>query len=146
MISKIEDLHRQKAAYIYIRQSTVAQVRHHQESTERQYGLRDKAVELGWASSMIRILDQDLGKSGAQLTGREDPLPPRAPGRRRRPPGVAVRGGARALGVPGRGLLPPAGGQAYEGGEQEKARDRGHVSTGRAHCKGRPQASARPTT
>jgi DNA invertase Pin-like site-specific DNA recombinase len=72
MISKIEDLHRQKAAYIYIRQSTVAQVRHHQESTERQYGLRDKAVELGWAPSMIRILDQDLGKSGSQITGRED--------------------------------------------------------------------------
>jgi DNA invertase Pin-like site-specific DNA recombinase len=71
MISKIEDHHRNKAACIYIRQSTVAQVRHHQESTERQYRLKEKALELGWAPSMIRILDQDLGQSGAQIAGRE---------------------------------------------------------------------------
>lgn len=53
MIGKIEDQHRQKAAYIYLRQSTMAQVRHHQESTERQYALKEKAVELGWTPGMI---------------------------------------------------------------------------------------------
>lgn len=64
--------HQSKPAYIYIRQSTLAQVRHHQESTERQYALRDKALALGWPQTSIRILDRDLGQSGAQMTGRED--------------------------------------------------------------------------
>ena len=72
MISKIKDCHRQKPAYIYIRQSTMGQVRHHQESTERQYALKDKAIQLGWNPPTIRVLDQDLGKSGSQLTGRKD--------------------------------------------------------------------------
>jgi DNA invertase Pin-like site-specific DNA recombinase len=72
MISKIEGRHRQRAAYVYIRQSTLAQVRHHRESTERQYALRDKAIELGWAPAAIRILDRDLGVSGAQASNRED--------------------------------------------------------------------------
>jgi len=72
MISKIEECHRQKAAYIYIRQSSMAQVRNNQESTERQYALKDRALELGWNQSMIRILDRDLGLSGAGVTGRED--------------------------------------------------------------------------
>jgi DNA invertase Pin-like site-specific DNA recombinase len=50
----------------------MGQVRHHQESTERQYRLRDKALELGWGTESIRTLDRDLGQSGAQATGRED--------------------------------------------------------------------------
>ncbi len=50
----------------------MGQVRFHQESTERQYALKDKAVSLGWCQSNIQILDRDLGKSGAQITGRED--------------------------------------------------------------------------
>jgi len=69
---KISENHRSKPAYIYIRQSTMAQVRHHQESTERQYALRQKALELGWNETTIRILDRDLGVSGTQMTGRED--------------------------------------------------------------------------
>lgn len=72
MIGKIEDQHLLKPAYIYLRQSSMAQVRHHQESTERQYALKDKALELGWNPAMIRTLDRDLGISGAQMTGRED--------------------------------------------------------------------------
>jgi hypothetical protein len=44
---KIQRNHLEKPAYIYIRQSTMAQVRHHQESTERQYALKEKAIELG---------------------------------------------------------------------------------------------------
>jgi len=72
MISKVEDHHRQRPAYIYIRQSTLGQVRHHRESTERQYALREKAIQLGWKASTIRILDRDLGQSGAQMSNRAD--------------------------------------------------------------------------
>ena len=61
-----------RPAYIYLRQSTPGQVRHHQESTERQYALREKARELGWSESLIRTLDRDLGKTGTEMTGRED--------------------------------------------------------------------------
>jgi DNA invertase Pin-like site-specific DNA recombinase len=72
MTQKIQRSHLEKPAYIYIRQSSMAQVRHHQQSTERQYGLRDKALQLGWPAEMIQVLDRDLGLSGAQMTGRED--------------------------------------------------------------------------
>ena len=72
MNSKITEHHRNKPAYIYVRQSTIAQVRFHQESTERQYALRHKAVELGWSEPTIRTLDRDLGISGAQMAGRQD--------------------------------------------------------------------------
>lgn len=65
-MSKVQSHHLQKPAYIYIRQSTMGQVRHHQESTERQYDLRNRAVEMMWAPERIRILDQDLGQSEAQ--------------------------------------------------------------------------------
>src|SRR3989454_3611368 len=72
MNSKIAEQHRSKPAYIYLRQSTPGQVRHHQESTERQYALREMAMELGWSESLIRTLDRDLGKTGTDMTRRED--------------------------------------------------------------------------
>ena len=72
MINSISEVHRKKPAYIYVRQSTLAQVRHHRESTERQYALSEKALALGWSETAIRTLDRDLGVSGAQMTGRED--------------------------------------------------------------------------
>jgi DNA invertase Pin-like site-specific DNA recombinase len=72
MNPKIQEHHRSKPAYIYLRQSTPSQVRHHQESTERQYALREKALELGWSESLIRTLDRDLGKSGTEMAKRED--------------------------------------------------------------------------
>jgi DNA invertase Pin-like site-specific DNA recombinase len=72
MSLKVKELHRQKRACVYVRQSTMGQVRHHRESTERQYALRDKAVTLGWLPDQIQVLDGDLGMSGAQSSGRED--------------------------------------------------------------------------
>jgi DNA invertase Pin-like site-specific DNA recombinase len=69
-MSKIQRNHLEKPAYIYIRQSTMAQVRHHQESTERQYALKDRAIDLGWRE--VRVLDGDLGISGSQIAGRND--------------------------------------------------------------------------
>jgi len=72
MISKIQPHHQEKKAYVYLRQSTMGQVRYHQESTERQYALKDKALQLGWHHQMIRVLDGDLGISGTQSHNRED--------------------------------------------------------------------------
>lgn len=72
MMSKLQQRHREKLAYIYLRQSTMGQVRHHRESTERQYALRDRALSLGWHAEQIKVLDGDLGLSGAQSTYRED--------------------------------------------------------------------------
>ena len=72
MNPKIAEHHRSRPAYVYLRQSTPSQVRHHQESTERQYALRHKALELGWNESLIHTLDRDLGKTGTEMAGRED--------------------------------------------------------------------------
>jgi DNA invertase Pin-like site-specific DNA recombinase len=72
MSTPITNAHLSKPAYIYVRQSTLAQVRHNQESTERQYALQDKALALGWPQRSVRVLDRDLGHSGAQMSGRED--------------------------------------------------------------------------
>ncbi len=70
--AKIADHHLARQACIYIRQSTMAQVRFHQESTERQYNLANQAKALGWTPQQIRILDGDLAQSGAQTTKRDD--------------------------------------------------------------------------
>jgi DNA invertase Pin-like site-specific DNA recombinase len=56
---------RAKLAYIYVRQSSVTQVKQHQESTELQYRLVDRAVDLGWPRERVQVIDEDLGKSGA---------------------------------------------------------------------------------
>ena len=72
MNPKIAEHHRSRPAYIYVRQSTSAQVLHHQESTERQYALRAMALELGWSEPTIRTLDRDLGMTGTEMTRRED--------------------------------------------------------------------------
>src|SRR5215831_2766560 len=70
MTSKITDQHLSRTACIYIRQSTPGQVRFNQESTERQYNLKNTAQSLGWSPEKIHILDRDLGHSAT--TNRED--------------------------------------------------------------------------
>ena len=72
MISKIKTQHKEKMAYVYLRQSTMGQVLHHQESTERQYALKDKAISCGWMPEQIKLLDGDLGLSGTQTSNRQD--------------------------------------------------------------------------
>ena len=47
-MSKISTSHLDRSAYIYIRQSSMAQVQHNHESQRRQYGLRERARLLGW--------------------------------------------------------------------------------------------------
>jgi DNA invertase Pin-like site-specific DNA recombinase len=62
--------HRAKMAYVYIRQSSLMQVTRHAESTDLQYSLVDRAVSLGWPHDRIELIDEDLGKSGAQAEAR----------------------------------------------------------------------------
>jgi DNA invertase Pin-like site-specific DNA recombinase len=61
---KITSGHRERSARIYVRQSSLAQVRDNTESTARQYGLVEEAVRLGWARSAVEVIDADLGLSG----------------------------------------------------------------------------------
>jgi DNA invertase Pin-like site-specific DNA recombinase len=68
--SKITAAHLRRRALVYVRQSTTAQVEYNRESTERQYRLAERAVELGWAREQIKVLDQDLGISGSGLAER----------------------------------------------------------------------------
>jgi DNA invertase Pin-like site-specific DNA recombinase len=70
--NKIQPFHQQKMAFIYLRQSTMHQVMHNLESTDRQYALQQKALQFGWDQTQIRILDGDLGQSGSHATNRED--------------------------------------------------------------------------
>ncbi|MGB7344808.1 MAG: recombinase family protein [Pirellulaceae bacterium] len=70
--TKITETHLQKRAYVYLRQSSMGQVRNHRESTERQYALQELARNLGWPIPRIILLDGDLGKSGTSSTDRED--------------------------------------------------------------------------
>jgi len=62
--------HLGRNAYLYIRQSTLQQVMHNTESTQRQYDLRRRAVSLGWADEQIVVIDTDLGQSGASMRDR----------------------------------------------------------------------------
>jgi DNA invertase Pin-like site-specific DNA recombinase len=71
-IEKISLKHLEKVAYVYLRQSSVSQVRNHRESTERQYALKEKARDLGWPLARIQVLDGDLGKSGTSTNDRTD--------------------------------------------------------------------------
>jgi DNA invertase Pin-like site-specific DNA recombinase len=61
---KIQNRHCERLAYVYVRQSTPWQVIEHRESTERQYHLRDRALELGWPASRVEVIDEDQGRSG----------------------------------------------------------------------------------
>ena len=67
---RVTTAHRAKLAYIYVRQSTAGQVRQHQESTELQYRLVDRASLFGWPKERIEVIDDDLGKSGASSEAR----------------------------------------------------------------------------
>jgi DNA invertase Pin-like site-specific DNA recombinase len=61
---------RAKMAYVYIRQSSLMQVTRHAESTELQYSLVERAVKLGWPRERVEVIDEDLGKSGADAFAR----------------------------------------------------------------------------
>jgi DNA invertase Pin-like site-specific DNA recombinase len=70
-MSKVEPQHLQRKAYVYVRQSTMAQVERNVESRERQYELVERAVELGWQASDVLVVDCDQGQSGKSTDGRD---------------------------------------------------------------------------
>jgi DNA invertase Pin-like site-specific DNA recombinase len=65
---KIGPEHLARPAVVYVRQSTVSQVRHHHESRRRQYDLAARAKQLGWCE--VSVIDEDLGRSGASSAAR----------------------------------------------------------------------------
>ena len=64
-LSKIRVSHLERAAFVYLRQSSLSQVEHNRESTARQYALADRACQLGWSKERVVIIDEDLGLSGS---------------------------------------------------------------------------------
>ncbi len=69
--TKVRATHLDRTAVIYVRQSTLAQVREHTESTMRQYALAEEATRLGWAADAVEVIDADLGVSGRSVEGRD---------------------------------------------------------------------------
>jgi hypothetical protein len=68
--SKVRPTHTQRAAVIYVRQSSPTQVLNNRESTERQYALVQRAIDLGWRREQVTILDEDLGVSADGIAKR----------------------------------------------------------------------------
>jgi excisionase family DNA binding protein len=62
-MTKITTEHLERAAFVYVRQSTADQVLNNHESRRRQYALADRARGLGW--SRVEVIDDDLGRSGS---------------------------------------------------------------------------------
>jgi len=71
MRGKITPSHLGRQAYVYVRQSTGAQVHLNVESKQRQYALADHAEALGWSADAVEIVDEDQGRSGSSTDGRD---------------------------------------------------------------------------
>lgn len=70
-MSKIRAEHLERQALIYVRQSTLRQVKENLSSQARQYDLVQRALDLGWVRDQIVVVDQDQGQSGSSAKGRE---------------------------------------------------------------------------
>src|ERR1700724_655336 len=68
--TKIQSTHCERIAFVYVRQSTPLQVIENRESTERQYRLQERAMELGWARGRVEVIDEDQGRSGSTAAHR----------------------------------------------------------------------------
>ena len=68
---KVTAEHLARTAFLYVRQSTLRQAMQNTESTQRQYALRQRAIQLGWPAEQIVVIDTDQGQSGASATDRE---------------------------------------------------------------------------
>ncbi|MDH3599890.1 MAG: recombinase family protein [Candidatus Tectomicrobia bacterium] len=69
--TKLRNEHLTRPALVYVRQSTFMQVRDNTASTTRQYDLAKRAQNLGWPASLVRVIDQDQGRSGAFHSARD---------------------------------------------------------------------------
>ncbi|MGH2743390.1 MAG: recombinase family protein [Thermoleophilaceae bacterium] len=68
---KLQHSHLRRQAFVYVRQSTQAQLERNTESTERQYALVERALELGFAREQVVVIDEDLGVSGSGTSERQ---------------------------------------------------------------------------
>lgn len=68
---KVQPYHLERQAIVYIRQSTMHQVRNNRESKERQYALANYAKSLGWPNERVSLLDDDQGHSATTAEGRD---------------------------------------------------------------------------
>lgn len=68
--SKVHNLHLERLAIVYVRQSSTKQVEENTESTQLQYKLVDRAAAFGWPAARIEVIDEDLGVSGRSIEGR----------------------------------------------------------------------------
>ena len=68
---KIQADHLERQALIYIRQSSLTQVKENVGSKARQYDLVKRAQDFGWAKEQVVVVDQDQGRSGASAEGRD---------------------------------------------------------------------------
>src|SRR5437870_3201587 len=69
--TKLRNEHLTRPALVYVRQSTLIQVRDNTASAARQYQLAQRAQALGWPAHLVVVIDQDQGRSGASRTGRD---------------------------------------------------------------------------
>jgi DNA invertase Pin-like site-specific DNA recombinase len=67
---KIRASHLSRTAWVYLRQSSPSQVENNRESTDRQYKLKELALSLGWSSTQVTTIDEDLARSGSGLVDR----------------------------------------------------------------------------
>lgn len=72
MPGEITPAHLAKKIFIYVRQSSPNQVRHHVESQHLQYNLVERAKNLGWSKQQIVVLDEDLGITATGVKHRQD--------------------------------------------------------------------------
>ena len=68
MSDKIGEHHLRRKAVLYVRQSTVQQLRHNEESRRLQYAMRDRLGALGWKE--VEVIDNDLGRSAGGMVDR----------------------------------------------------------------------------
>src|SRR5215469_18575988 len=62
--------HLRRKAVVYVRQSSLEQVRENTGSTAFQRNQTDLARAYGWTEDRIEVIDEDLGKSGSSVDGR----------------------------------------------------------------------------
>jgi DNA invertase Pin-like site-specific DNA recombinase len=67
---KLSASHLRRSAFVYVRQSSQAQLERNVESTDRQYALVQRAIELGFGREQVVVIDEDLGISGSGLSDR----------------------------------------------------------------------------
>jgi DNA invertase Pin-like site-specific DNA recombinase len=63
MNDKIQPTHLERSAFVYVRQSSLQQVRDHSEGRRQQYALVERARALGFRETML--IDEDQGRSGS---------------------------------------------------------------------------------